>query len=133
LLECCTRISRVVRPSTSAKVSVFTASASGMPSKTSVQNRFNFGEQEADDVLRACEAEGIGFIPFAPIAMGGLAVGSPHSPRPPPGIGRRPPRSRSPGCCGARRPYCPIPGTGSLEHLRENVDAALLDLSESEI
>jgi aryl-alcohol dehydrogenase-like predicted oxidoreductase len=41
-----------------------------------VQNRFNVAERAADEVLRACEAEGIGFLPFAPIAMGGLAVGN---------------------------------------------------------
>ena len=41
-----------------------------------VQNRYNLGERSADDVLGACEAEGIGFIPWAPIAMGEL-VGSP--------------------------------------------------------
>ena len=40
-----------------------------------VQNRYNLGERAADDVLRACEAEGVGFLPWAPIAMGGL-VGS---------------------------------------------------------
>jgi pyridoxine 4-dehydrogenase len=98
-----------------------------------VQNRFNVGEQEADDVLRACEAEGIGFIPFAPIAMGGLAVGSPA-------LAEAAARHRATPAQVAlawllrRSPVVlPIPGTGSLEHLRENVDAALLDLSESEI
>lgn len=96
-----------------------------------VQNRFNLAEQGDDDLLRACEAVGIGFIPFAPIAMGGLV-------------------SPSGALAGAARHgatqaqlalawllhrssvVLPIPGTGSLEHLRENIGAALIELSDDE-
>jgi pyridoxine 4-dehydrogenase len=77
-----------------------------------VQNRFNVAEQEGDDVLRACEADGIGFMPFAPMAMGALAD-----------------TAQSALAWLLRRSpvMLPIPGTGSLEHLRENVEAALIE------
>jgi pyridoxine 4-dehydrogenase len=98
-----------------------------------VQNRFNLIEQGDDDVLRACEAAGIGFIPFAPIAMGGLAASS----------GALASVAARHGATHAqlalawlleRSPIVlPIPGTGSLEHLRDNLKAALIELSESDL
>ena len=98
-----------------------------------VQNRFNLGEQAADDVLRACEDERIGFMPWAPIAMGGLTGSSPALD----GVAARH------GATGAqialawllgRSPVVlPIPGTGSLEHLRENCNAAMIGLSDSDL
>jgi pyridoxine 4-dehydrogenase len=75
-----------------------------------VQNRFNVHEQAADDVLRACEADGIGFMPWAPIGMGNLTT----------------PAQEQLAWLLQRSPVIlPIPGTGSLEHLRENAGAAL--------
>lgn len=98
-----------------------------------VQNRYNLGERAADDVLRACEEEGIGFLPWAPIAMGGL-VGS---------SGALASVAARHGATQAqialawllrRSPaMLPIPGTGSLEHLRENLDAASIELSEDDL
>jgi pyridoxine 4-dehydrogenase len=97
-----------------------------------VQNRFNAVEQGADGVLRTCEAEGIGFMPFAPIAMGGLADASIG----PAGAAARDgatPAQIALAWLLRRSPVVlPIPGTGSLEHLRENVDAALLALPVGE-
>jgi pyridoxine 4-dehydrogenase len=94
-----------------------------------VQNRFNLAEQGDDDVLRACEAAGIGFIPFAPIAMGGLlgssgavaAVAARH--------GATEAEIALAWLLDRSPVTLPIPGTGSLEHLRENLDAALVELS----
>jgi pyridoxine 4-dehydrogenase len=94
-----------------------------------VQNRFNLAERGDDDVLRACEAAGIGFIPFAPIAMGGLlgssgalaAVAARH--------GATEAQIALAWLLDRSPVTLPIPGTGSLEHLRENLDAALVELS----
>jgi pyridoxine 4-dehydrogenase len=98
-----------------------------------VQNRFNLGEQAADDVLRVCEEERIGFIPWAPIAMGDLLGSS----------GALASAAARHGATHAqialawllqRSPVVmPIPGTGSPEHLRENVNAALIELSENDV
>jgi pyridoxine 4-dehydrogenase len=98
-----------------------------------IQNRFNLGEQAADDVLRACEEAGIGFMPWAPIAMGDLLGSS----------GALASVAARHGATEAqialawllhRSPVVlPIPGTGSLEHLRENVNAALIELPENDL
>jgi pyridoxine 4-dehydrogenase len=98
-----------------------------------VQNRFNLAEQGDDDVLRACEAAGIGFIPFAPIAMGDLLGSSPALA----GVAARHGATEAQIALAwllDRSPVVlPIPGTGSLEHLRDNVDAARIELSEGDL
>jgi pyridoxine 4-dehydrogenase len=98
-----------------------------------VQNRFNVAERAADEVLRACEAEGIGFLPFAPIAMGSLALA-------PSLLAGAASRHRVTSAQLAlawllqRSPVVlPIPGTGSLDHLRENLNAGLIELSEDDL
>ena len=98
-----------------------------------VQNRFNLSEQAADDVLRACAQSGIGFIPWAPIAMGELAGASDA-------LASVATRHRATQAQIAlawlleRSPVVlPIPGTGSADHLRENVKAALIKLSTDEL
>jgi len=98
-----------------------------------VQNRFNLGEQAGGDVLSACEAEGIGFLPWAPIAMGDLLASS----------GALASVASEHGATQAqialawllsRSPVViPIPGTGSPDHLRENLNAALIELSENDL
>ena len=93
-----------------------------------VQNRFNVAEQEADNVLHTCEAEGIGFMPFAPIAMGGLADASTGLAGAAARDGATPAQMALAWLLRRSPVVLPIPGTGSLEHLRENVDAALLAL-----
>ena len=69
----------------------------------SVQNEYNLGNRESEDVLEACEAEGIAFLPWYPLNAGELA--GPGGPvRRSPGLTtRRRPRSRSRGCSSARR------------------------------
>jgi pyridoxine 4-dehydrogenase len=98
-----------------------------------VQNRFNVSERGADDLLRACEEEGIGFLPWAPIAMGGLlrssgvvaSVAARH--------GATEAQIALAWLLHRSPVVLPIPGTGSLEHLRENTDAALIELSETDL
>jgi pyridoxine 4-dehydrogenase len=98
-----------------------------------VQNRFNLAEQGDDDVLRVCEEAGIAFIPFAPIAMGDL-LGSWAALA---GVAARHGASQAQIALAwllDRSPVVlPIPGTGSLEHLRDNVDAARIALSEGDL
>jgi pyridoxine 4-dehydrogenase len=98
-----------------------------------VQNRFNLAERGADEVLRACEEKGIGFIPFAPIAMGDL-LGSPGVLA---DVARRHRGSEAQVALAwllNRSPVVlPIPGTGSLDHLQENIGAAAIELSEDDL
>jgi pyridoxine 4-dehydrogenase len=97
-----------------------------------VQNRFNVAERGAADVLAECEADGLGFLPWAPIAMGGL-------PRSPAALAAAARHGVTPDQIALawllhRSPaMLPIPGTSSLEHLRENVGAALIELSADEL
>ena len=99
----------------------------------SVQNRYNLINRGSEDVLGFCEHEGIGFIPWFPLATGDLArPGGPLDE-----IAAR--HDASPGQVALawllwRSPVMlPIPGTSSVEHLEENVAAASLDLDEEEL
>jgi pyridoxine 4-dehydrogenase len=98
----------------------------------SVQNRYNLTDRDSEDVLDFCEREGIGFIPWFPLATGDLArPGGPLDE-----IATR--YGVSPGQVALawllwRSPVVlPIPGTSSVEHLVENVAAASLELDEEE-
>ena len=94
-----------------------------------VQNQYNVGDRESEEVLEYCEEHGIGFIPWAPLGSGeldgldevaanhdateyqvGLAWLLQHSPV-----------------------MLPIPGTGSVEHVEENIAASAIDLTDEEI
>jgi aryl-alcohol dehydrogenase-like predicted oxidoreductase len=98
-----------------------------------VQNRFNLGEQAAHDVLRACEVERIGFMPWAPIAMGDLLGSS----RALAGVAARHGATETQialaWLLGRSPVVLPIPGTGSVEHLRENCNAAVIELSDGDL
>jgi pyridoxine 4-dehydrogenase len=98
-----------------------------------VQNRYNLVDRHSEDVLDACEAAGIGFIPWFPLATGDLArPGGPLDE-----VARA--RDATPGQVAlawllARSPVMlPIPGTSSVEHLEENVAAAELHLSDADL
>ena len=98
----------------------------------SVQNRYNLTDRDSEAVLDFCECEGIGFIPWFPLATGDLArPGGPLDE-----IATR--YGASPGQVALawllwRSPVMlPIPGTSSVEHLVENVAAASLELDEEE-
>ena len=97
-----------------------------------VQNRYNLGDRSSEDVLRYCEQNGIGFIPWFPLSAGGLTrSGSPLD-----SIAKR--HHASPGQIALgwllkRSPVMlPIPGTSKVSHLEENVAAAAIELSEDE-
>ena len=97
-----------------------------------VQNRYSLVERESEDVLVACEAAGIGFIPWFPLATGDLArPGGPLDE-----LARShdaTPSQLALAWLLARSPVMlPIPGTASLEHLEENVAAADLELRPAE-
>ncbi len=98
----------------------------------SVQNRYNLADRAGEDVLEFCGQEGIGFIPWAPLAGGRLAREESALTA----IARA--RGASTGQVALawmlrRSPVMlPIPGTGSPSHLEENVAAADLVLTEGE-
>ena len=99
----------------------------------SVQNRFNLEDRDSEAVLEACERRGIGFIPWFPLATGSLARPGGH-------LDRAAERHRATPAQVAlawllsRSPVMlPIPGTGSVEHLEENVAAVRVRLDEDDV
>ena len=97
-----------------------------------VQNRYNLADRASEDVLDHCESLGIGFIPWFPLAAGRLArAGSPLD-----DAARR--HQASPGQIALawllrRSPVMlPIPGTGDMQHLEQNMQAASIALSDDE-
>ena len=98
-----------------------------------VQNLYNLTNRQSEDVLEHCEEQGIGFIPWFPLAAGDLAKpGGPVAEA-------AEAHAATPGQVALawllqRSPVMlPIPGTGSVEHLRENVAAAELRLTPEEV
>ena len=98
-----------------------------------VQNRYNLTERHSESVLEACERDGLGFIPWFPLAIGELArPGGPLD-----DLARR--HDAAPGRLAlawllARSPVMlPIPGTASVEHLEENVAAQSIELDAEEV
>jgi pyridoxine 4-dehydrogenase len=98
-----------------------------------VQNRYNLEDRDSEDVLEACEAASIGFIPWFPLAVGRLAEpGGPLD-----AIAREhdaTPAQIALAWLLARSPVMlPIPGTSSIEHFEENLAAAEIDLSPEQV
>jgi pyridoxine 4-dehydrogenase len=98
-----------------------------------VQNRYNLEDRDAEDVLEACQAAEIGFIPWFPLAVGRLAepggaldrIASEHDAAP---------AQIALAWLLARSPVMlPIPGTSSVEHFEENLAAAEIELSSEEV
>jgi pyridoxine 4-dehydrogenase len=96
----------------------------------SVQNRYNAGDRSSDQMVDLCEQEELVFLPWAPIAD----------------IGQRIPILTAAKRLGvslrqvalawllARSPQIlPIPGSGSPDHVAENIRAASIKLSADEV
>ena len=97
-----------------------------------VQNEYNLGNRKSEATLQYCGNQGLGFIPWFPIAAGELTK---------PG-GALSEMGKRHGATMAqlalawllhRSPVMlPIPGTSSIAHLEENVGAGALHLSDNE-
>jgi pyridoxine 4-dehydrogenase len=99
---------------------------------TTVQNLYNLGDRSSEAVLDYCEANGVGFIPWRPLAVGSLSrAGSALD-----AIARAHGASHGQIALAwmlKRSPVMlPIPGTGKVAHLEDNVGAASLELSQAE-
>jgi len=96
----------------------------------SVQNRYSFADREWDNVVNYCEANGIAFIPWFPLGAGRVAgkllerIAQARQVQPIQ-IALAWLLRRSPVMLA-------IPGTSSIAHLEENIQAASLQLSEND-
>jgi pyridoxine 4-dehydrogenase len=98
-----------------------------------VQNLYNLAERQSEDVLEYCEREGIGFIPWFPIASGRLAAHGGEAAALAAEKGATPAQIALAWLLARSPVMLPIPGTSSVAHLEENCEAALVQLSQSEI
>jgi len=97
-----------------------------------VQNRYNFADRGSEDVLKYCEAHGIGFIPWFPLAAGELtrpgsaldAIAKAH--------GATPSQIAVAWLLQRSPVIIPIPGTSQVSHLEENVKAGEIELTAEE-
>jgi aryl-alcohol dehydrogenase-like predicted oxidoreductase len=96
----------------------------------SIQNRYNLDDRQSESLVDLCEQEQLVFLPWAPISDldNSAAVQE---------VARRhgaTPRQIVLAWLLARSPaMLPIPGTGSLDHLEENVAAAAIELTPAEV
>jgi aryl-alcohol dehydrogenase-like predicted oxidoreductase len=97
-----------------------------------VQNRYNLVDRGSEAVLAYCEAHGIGFIPWFPLAAGALAkpggpldtVARAH--------GASPSQIALAWILRRSPVMLPIPGTSQVAHLEENVAAAGIVLTDAQ-
>jgi pyridoxine 4-dehydrogenase len=108
------------------------AIARGIVDIAVVQNQYSLTDRRAQDVLGECEQAGIGFVPWAPLDAGALEPGGPVD-----RIAERhdatPMQIALAWLLHASPAMLPIPGTGSLAHLEENVAAAEIELSAEDM
>lgn len=99
----------------------------------SVQNRYNVSDRGAEEVLRACAKQGLAFLAYFPLAVGELArpggpleeIAGPH--------GATPAQVALAWLLARSGVTLPIPGTSSIAHFEENLEAAQLELEEDEL
>jgi pyridoxine 4-dehydrogenase len=98
----------------------------------SVQNRYSPGFRQSEDVLQACGDAGIAFLPYAPIKLRGTSVEA---------IVQRIAQAHGANAQQVALSWLlwhspnmlPIPGTSSIAHADENIDAAWLKLTADEV
>ena len=99
---------------------------------STVQNRYNFADRGSEDVLAYCEAHGIGFIPWYPLAAGDHArkgsaldaIAQAH--------GATPSQVAVAWLLQRSPVIIPTPGTSKVAHLEENVKAGEIELTLDE-
>jgi pyridoxine 4-dehydrogenase len=95
-----------------------------------VQNRYNLTDGSSEDVLDYCTANGIGFIPWAPISAGELAAPGGPVAEAAERLGATPGQVALAWLLRRSPAMLPIPGTGSIAHLEENLAAAAIQLDD---
>jgi pyridoxine 4-dehydrogenase len=97
-----------------------------------VQNRYNLVYRESEGMIDLCARQGIGFMPYAPLATGELARhGGPLDQ-----IAKRhnaqPSQIALAWLLQRSSNMLPIPGTSSVKHLEEDVMGATIKLTQEE-
>ena len=96
----------------------------------SIQNRYNLTDRDSDPLVDVCEIESLAFLPWGPIQEAkGVAVVD----RVAKAHGATPTQVVLAWLLARSPAMLPIPGTGSVAHLEENVAAAGLQLTPDEV
>lgn len=97
-----------------------------------VQNRYNLTDRGSEDVLDYCEKHAIGFIPWYPLAAGALARPGSVLDKVAQKLNAAPGQVALAWVLKRSKVMLPIPGTGKVKHLEENVAAAGLVLPDED-
>jgi pyridoxine 4-dehydrogenase len=98
-----------------------------------VQNRYSLADRSSEDVLEACERAGLAFLPWFPLATGSLARRSGPLGQVADRMGATAAQVALAWLLGHSAVMVPIPGTASLAHLKENVAARDVRLSNEDL
>jgi aryl-alcohol dehydrogenase-like predicted oxidoreductase len=99
----------------------------------SVQNLYNLQNRKAEGVVEYCEKEGIGFIPWFPIASGKLAQPGGPVAQVATAAGATAAQVSLAWLLQRSLVMLPIPGTSSVAHLEENCAAAAVKLTDQQM
>ena len=94
-----------------------------------VQNSYNVTERQSEAVLERCQALGVGFIPYFPVAAGVLAGPESKVAQVAAELGATPAQVSLAWLLEKGDVVLPIPGTSKVAHLEENCAAAELALT----
>jgi pyridoxine 4-dehydrogenase len=97
----------------------------------SVQNRYSVSDRGYEDVLEYCEQQGLGFIPWFPLAAGQLAGARSTVSRVAAQLKATPSQVALAWLLARSPVILPIPGTSQVKHLEENVAAVNLRIDEN--
>ena len=97
----------------------------------SVQNRYSVTDRGSEDVLKFCEKENIGFIPWFPLAAGQLSKAASALNRDAEDLGMTPSQLALAWLLWRSPVMLPIPGTSRVDHLEENIATTSLRVPET--
>jgi Predicted oxidoreductases (related to aryl-alcohol dehydrogenases) len=105
-----------------------------------VQNRYNLSDhqsermsaEQSDQLIDSCAAQGIGFIPWGPLAAGELAQPGGVLDQVAKKYNAKPGQITIAWLLHRSPTMLPIPGTSSVKHLEENVKGATIKLSDAD-
>ncbi len=97
-----------------------------------VQNLYNLTDRSAEKLLDHCEAEGIGFIPWFPLATGKLARDGGPLDEIALEVGAKPSQLALAWLLRRSPVMLPIPGTSTVAHLEDNLAAASIELTDDQ-
>jgi aryl-alcohol dehydrogenase-like predicted oxidoreductase len=97
-----------------------------------VQNLYNLVNRQSEAVVDFCETNGIGFIPWFPLAAGDLAGEDSPLAEISKRLGATSGQIALAWLLKRAKVMLPIPGTGSVDHLEENVAGASVSLGDAD-